>query len=106
VAIESMAPAAVFRIPTGKTATVNTREGVLHVRAVGPTAPLGAFALGRARSSIRAALVRASQDQVFDNWLMQREASALQMTTCRRDWLPAVGPLELGNELPFLELAL
>ena len=106
VAIEGMAPAAVFRIPTGKTATVNTREGVLHVRAAGPTAPLGAFALGRARSSIRAALVRASQDQVFDNWLMQREASALQMTTCRRDWLPAVGPLELGNELPFLGLAL
>ena len=43
---------------------------------------------------------------MFDNWLMQRESSGLQETTCRRDWLPAVGPLELANQLPFLELAL
>jgi hypothetical protein len=76
------------------------------VRAAGVTAPLGAFDLNNARSSIRAALVRISQDQVFDNWLMRREGSALQMTTCRKDWLPAIGTLELANELPFLELAL
>ena len=106
VAIEGMAPAAVFRIPTGKTVTLVTREGTLKVRAVGPTAPLGAFALDEARSSIRAALVRISQDQVFDNWLMSRETSALQWVTCRRDWLPAVGTLELAGELPFLALAL
>jgi hypothetical protein len=105
VAIEGMAPAAVFRIPTGKTVTLVTREGTLKVRAVGPTAPLGAFALDAARSSIRAALVRISQDQVFDNWLMSRETSALQWVTCRKDWLPAVGTLELASELPFLALA-
>ncbi len=106
IAIEGMAPAAVFRIPAGRTVTLHTREGDVKVRAVGATAPLGAFALDTARSSIRAALVNISQDQVFDNWLMRREGSALQMTTCRKDWLPAVGTLELASELPFLELAL
>jgi len=106
VAIEGMAPAAVFRIPTGRTVTLHTREGDVKVRAVGATAPLGAFTVDSARSSIRAALVRISQDQVFDSWLMRREAIALQMTTCRKDWLPAVGTLELASELPFLELAL
>ncbi len=42
--------------------------------------------------------------RVFDNWLMQRESAALAATTCRRDWLPAVGPMELANQLPFLAL--
>ena len=90
----------------GKTVTLKTREGTLKVRTVGPTAPLGAFALDSARSSIRAALVQISQDQVFDNWLMSRETSALQWVTCRKDWLPSVGTLELSGELPFLALAL
>jgi len=105
VAIEGMAPAAVFRIARGPFVTMKTREGPLRVRALGPTAPLGAFSLRAASASIRAALVRIAQDEVFDNWLMRRELSALAFTTCRRDWLPAVGTLALTSELPFLELA-
>jgi hypothetical protein len=77
----------------------------LRVRALTPTAPLGAFSLADEGSSIRAALVRIAQDAVFDNWIMRRESSALQWTTCRRDWLPAVGPQELTSSLPFLALA-
>ena len=42
---------------------------------------------------------------MLDNWLMRRESSALAATTCRRDWLPSVGPMELTSELPFLALA-
>jgi hypothetical protein len=77
----------------------------MRVRALGPTAPLGAFSIRTATASIRAALIRIAQDQVFDNWLMSRESSALSVTTCRRDWLPSIGTLELSNELPFLALA-
>jgi hypothetical protein len=73
--------------------------------ALSPTAPLGAFSLSDAWSSIRAALVQDAQDSVFDNWLMRRESAALQWTTCRKDWLPQVGPLEITTELPFLALA-
>jgi len=105
VAIEGMAPASVFRIPGHRWVKLKTREGDLRVRALTPTAPLGAFSLPDASSSIRAALTRIAQDEVFDNWLISRENSALQWTTCRRDWLPAVGPLELTSSLPFLALA-
>jgi hypothetical protein len=95
----------VFRIPAGRTVTLHKGKKDLRLRALGPTAPLGAFSLGEAGASIRAALVQMAQDQVFDNWLMRRESSALQWTTCRRDWLPSIGTLELTSRLPFLELA-
>jgi hypothetical protein len=104
VAIDGLAPAPVFRISGHGWTKVKTRDGVVRVRALTPTAPLGAFSLGDAWSSIRAALVQDAQDSVFDNWLMRRESAALQWTTCRKDWLPAVGPLELTTELPFLAL--
>jgi hypothetical protein len=100
-----MAPASILQIPAHRWVKLTTREGVVKVRALTPTAPLGAFSLSDASSSIRAALTRIAQDSVFDNWIMRRENSALQWTTCRRDWLPAVGPLELTSSLPFLALA-
>ena len=84
MAIEGLAPASVFRIPGGRSVKLQTRDGELSVRALSPTAPLGAFSLADARASIRAALVRIAQDQVFDNWLMRRETSALSV-----DDLPA-----------------
>ena len=105
VAIDGMAPAPVFRISGSRAVTLHTSEGVFHVRALSPTAPLGAFSLPEASAAIRAALGRIAQDQAFDTWLMRRESSALSSTTCRRDWLPSVGTLELTSELPFLALA-
>ncbi len=105
VAIKGLAPDAVFGIPARRFVTLKTRDGDLRIRALGPTAPLGAFSIRSATAAIQAALVRISQEQVFDNWLMRRERSALAATTCRRDWLPAVGPMELATELPFLALA-
>jgi hypothetical protein len=105
VAIQGLGPSAVFRIPAHRFTTLKTRDGAIRVRALGPTAPLGAFSIQSATAAIRAALVRISQDGVFDNWLMRRESSALAATTCRRDWLPAVGPMELPTQLPFLALA-
>ena len=76
------------------------------MRALGPTAPLGAFSIQAATSAIRAALVRIAQDGVFDNWLMRRESSALA-----RHHVPprlASGRRPDGAhraELPFLALA-
>jgi hypothetical protein len=105
VAIEGLAPGSVFRIPGRHWVKVKTSDGELQVRALTATVPLGAFSLADAGSSIRAALVRTAQDSVFDNWITSRENSALQWTTCRKDWLPAPGPLELSSSLPFLTLA-
>ena len=105
VAIQGLAPAMVFRIPPGRSVTLHRGKKTVQVRVLSQTAPLGAFTLTEAGASIRAALVRIAQGQVFDNWLMRRESSALASTTCRRDWLPSLGTLELTSELPFLELA-
>jgi len=105
VAIDGLAPAPIFRISGHGWVRVKTRDGMIRVRSLTPTAPLGAFSLGDAWSAIRAALIQNAQGSVFDNWLMRRESAALQWTTCRKDWLPAVGPLELSTELPFLALA-
>ena len=105
VAIDGLAPASIFRISGGRAVTLKTHEGVFRVRALSPTAPLGAFSLPAARASIRAASLRIAQDQSFDNWLMHKEQGALSRTTCRRDWLPSIGTLELTSELPFLALA-
>ena len=88
VAIDGMAPAAVFRIRPGKTVTLLTREGAVKVRAFGIPVPLGAFPLQIVRSSIRAALTKVERNRVFDTWLMHRESSALSWTTCRHDVLP------------------
>ena len=50
VAIDGMAPAAVFQIRPGKTVTLLTREGAVKVKAFGIPVPLGAFP---SRSSAR-----------------------------------------------------
>jgi hypothetical protein len=83
---------------------MRTRSGEFHVRALGPTGPLGAYPFSLARPAIRAALIDIARDQLFDRWLMRRESSALAWTTCARDQLPAIGTLELTSELPFLAL--
>jgi hypothetical protein len=104
VAIEGSAPGQVFRIRAGREVEVSTGTGVYKVRALGRADPLGTFPLDQARSSIRATLMKAARDQRFDRWLMSKQVSAHSYTTCRRDWLPAVGTLELTDSLPFLAL--
>jgi hypothetical protein len=104
VAIEGSAPGQVFRIPTGREVELKTATGKFKVRALGPVGPLGTFPLDQARSAISATLMKAARDQRFDRWLMAKQVSAHSYTTCRGDWLPAVGTLELLDSLPFLAL--
>ncbi|MBA2569256.1 MAG: hypothetical protein H0V11_07915, partial [Actinobacteria bacterium] len=104
VAIEGNAPGQVFNIPAGRTVQVQTGTGTYAIRALGATGPLGTFPLDQARSGIGATLMRSARDQRFDRWLMNKQVSAHSSTTCRADWLPAVGTLELTDSLPFLAL--
>jgi hypothetical protein len=104
VAIEGSAPGQVFRIPVGREVEVQTGTGTYKVRALGPTGPLGTFPIDQARSAIRATLMKSARDQRFERWLMSKQVSAHSYTTCRGDWLPAVGTLELTDSLPFLAL--
>jgi hypothetical protein len=102
VALESVAPAQVFRLRPGRKVTIKTLEGKFKVRAKGFQLPLGVFPLAAAGSGIRAALISDARRRAFDTWFMQRQATALGWTNCRGDHLPAVGALELTTELPFL----
>jgi hypothetical protein len=104
LALEALAPKAVFALPEGKARTVRTADGKLQLRATGPAMPLGAFPLELARPAISSALVASARLAKFHAWLLARRSEALQQTVCVRDELPVLEPVELGDFLPFLAL--
>ena len=106
VAIDGLAPASVFRISGHGWSRVKTRDGVLRVRALSPTAPLGAFSLADSWSSIRAALVRDRSGLGLRQLAhAPRVGARCSGRRAGRTGCRAVGPLELTTELPFLALA-
>lgn len=104
IAIASVAPDQVFRVPTGRWATVVTPSGQWKIRPLGATAPLASFSLSGARPSIRAALQNAARKNAYQGWTAARQRAALKQTVCRRDALPVAGAVDLASFLPFLAL--
>ncbi len=104
LALEPVAPAAVFSLPEGKPKVLRTAEGRIQLRATGPTMELGAYPLALARPAITAALIESARLAKFQAWLLARRSEALQQTVCARDELPVVEPVELTDFLPFLAL--
>jgi len=94
------APANLFTLPTGGSATV---DGVA-VTAVGPTISLAAIPLVTAQNSIQAALTELARGVAFDSWLVQGEAAAAGNLSCSHDKLPDAAPVDLTDYLPFLSL--
>ena len=104
LAISSVAPDQVFQVKQGRWTTVVSAMGQWKVRPLGPVAPLAAFSLAQARPAIRAAIQQASRDSAYRSWTSAKQRSALKQTVCRRDFLPAVGAVDLTSYLPFLAL--
>jgi len=104
IALSTLAPEQVFRIPTGRSARVRELDGTYPLRALGDTAPLGSLPLERARPAIAAALLAFSRQAALDNWTLARQTHALKSATCRSDALPSPGTLRLASYLPFLSL--
>jgi hypothetical protein len=100
VALQVNAPANLFTLPTGGSATV---DGVA-VTAVGPTISLAAIPLVTAQNSIRAALTELARGVAFDSWLVKGEAAAAGNLSCSHDKLPDAAPVDLTDYLPFLSL--
>jgi hypothetical protein len=100
IALQVNAPANLFTLPTGGTATV---DGVA-VTAVGPTVSLAAIPLVTAQSSIRAALTELARGVAFDSWLVKGEDAATGSLSCTHDKLPDAAPVDLTDYLPFLSL--
>jgi hypothetical protein len=102
LALSSLAPPSLFRVPSGRTSTVRSLDGSFDVRPLGPAMPLGALPLSRARDGIVAALRVFARGAAFERWTAARQTSALRRTICVRDDLPTPAAVDLSTFLPFL----
>jgi hypothetical protein len=102
LALSSLAPAPLFRVPTGRSSTVRAFDGSYVVRPLGRTMPLGALPLSRARPGIVAALRTFARGAAFERWTADRQTAALRQTICYRDDLPTPAAVDLSTFLPFL----
>ena len=104
IALSSLAPEGVFKVKTGRRASVRALDGTYSVRTLGEPMPLGALPLERARPAISAALTAFARGEAFERWTAGRQTYMLGLTTCARDDMPAPGPVDLATFLPFLSL--
>ena len=102
LALSSLAPPSLFRVPAGRTSTVRAFDGLYSVRPLGQAMPLGALPLSRAREGIVAALRVFARGAAFERWTAAQQTSALRRTICARDDLPAPAAVDLSTYLPFL----
>jgi hypothetical protein len=102
LALSSLAPPSLFRVPGGRASLVRAFDGSYVVRPTGRTMPLGALPLSRARHGIVAALRAFARGAAFERWTAREQASALRRTTCSRDDLPSAAAVDLSTYLPFL----
>ena len=100
--VETLAPAQVFGITTGQTATIDTLDGRFRVTAVQAAQPLYALPHAEAVGVARQVLGRFARDGVFQSWLRGQEAKVLASAVCARDDLPAEGDVDLTAWVPFL----
>ncbi len=104
LAIASLAPAWVFRLPSGRPTTLHTIEGTFTVKALKDPLPLGALSLSAADPAIAGTLVRLARHEAYEAWLVGKETNAVQSAICRADDIPAAGAVDLTAYLPFLAL--
>jgi hypothetical protein len=101
-ALESSAPPQLFGLPQARWVSVRTMLGTYEVRAVEPAVPLAALPLEMARVPVSVALKGLARDQRYESWLLSRERTLVELATCRKDDLPALGIVPLTDYLPFL----
>jgi hypothetical protein len=104
VAIASSAPDAVFRVPTGRTATIRTVEGTFTVEAHGDTTALAALPYDQARPAIVRELRAERRADAYSAWTLKMQAAAESKLVCERDRLPELGVVDLSWYAPFLSL--
>jgi hypothetical protein len=104
IALYTLAPDQVFRMPAGRVMRVRELDGTFPLRALSAAAPLGTLPLEQARPAISAALAAFERRAAFDRWSLARQTEALRTATCRSDALPTPGTLRLTSYLPFLSL--
>ena len=102
-AVATVAPAAVFSLPAGKTRAIDTIDGRFAVTPLGPPLPLYALSPNAARSVAQSVLGRFAKDSVYESWLDTQESRTLQSAVCARDDVPVEGSVDLTDWAPFLD---
>lgn len=97
-------PPALAALPSGRTASLATEEGVLAVTPLSGALPLAAVPLAVARPAVRAALAAFSRRQASEAWTVAAQQRALARLVCLRDELPAVAVVDLAAYLPAVSL--
>ena len=103
LALSSIAPAAVFGVPSGRRSLVRTMDGSYAVRPMGEPSPLGTLPLDQARSAIASVLRGFARGAAFERWSSAHQSELLRYAICRKDDLPAPGVVDLATYLPFLQ---
>lgn len=101
-AVETIAPADIFTLPSGRSRSIDTVDGRFAVRPLGPPLPLVSLAPPEARAVARGVLGRFAKDEVYDRWLRAQEGRQLQSAVCARDDVPRPGSVDLTAWAPFL----
>ena len=104
VALATSAPAAVFALRSGRSATVRTAEGVFVMRALGPSEALGAVPESQSRSAVVRELRAARRVEAYAEWTVRKQRAAESKLVCERDRLPELGVVRLSAYAPFLAL--
>ena len=104
LALGEVAPDRLFTLPTGRSATVRTGDGMFTVKPLRDALSLGAVPLGNVRPAIVAALRAFERGQAFERWTVVRQRSALNNAVCARDDLPQPAAVDLTSYLSFLRL--
>jgi hypothetical protein len=101
-AVETIAPAEIFRLPQGKARNIDTVDGRFRVRALGPSLPLYALPPSSAADVARGLLGRFAKQDVYARWLRAQEAKLLSSAVCARDDVPDAAEVDLAAFVPFL----
>jgi hypothetical protein len=102
LALATLAPPEVFRLPTRRRAAIDTIDGRFQVQPLGAALPLFALPPAQAVSVAQAVLGRFARDAVFGSWLATQEKTLLQNAVCIRDDVPDSGDVDLTAWVPFL----
>jgi hypothetical protein len=100
LAVETFAPGRIFGL--ARPGRVRTMHGLVQVKPLGDTIPLGAVPLPEARAAIVSALGRFARVSVYESWLASAQERALREAVCVGDRLPASAALTLDDLLPFV----
>jgi hypothetical protein len=104
IALATTAPERVFLLPTRRSATIRTAEGVFTVRPLGRVDSLGALSLADARPPIVRELAAQRRADAYAEWTIRRQKGAESRLVCSRDRLPELGVVTLSSFAPFLSL--